>query len=271
MPELPEVEAVRRALVPELTGRTVEAVRLLRPDIISYPKPENFCRRLENAEIAELIRRGKYMGLQMDDGSRLWLHFRMTGKLSCVTPEHPLPDHTHAVFTLSDGRELRYYDARRFGRLWALAPDDPESVAGLDRLGPEPCDTTPAMLAASFAGRKRPVKSAITDQQIIAGLGNIYADEILHRAGIHPCRPAGSLTDQELGRLTEEMMPVLEEAVSRGVSCSRELFGEPIPRGQKAGWRVYERKGQPCIVCGTPLEGGRIAGRSSVWCPQCQK
>ena len=271
MPELPEVEAIRRALAPELTGRTVESVHLLRPEIISYPDPAAFCQKLEKAEMAELIRRGKYLGIRMTDGSRLWLHFRMTGKLSCVRPEHPVPPHTHAVFSLDDGRELRFYDARRFGRLWALDAQDPETVVGLDRLGPEPCDVTADYLEQVLAGRKRSVKSALTDQQTVAGLGNIYADEILYRARIHPCRPAGDLNHEELVQIQSEMMPVLEEAVSRGVSCSRELFGEPIPRRQKAGWQVYERRGKPCRRCGTPLEGGRIAGRSSVWCPNCQK
>lgn len=270
MPELPEVEAIRRALLPHLRGRTVREAHLFRPEVAAYPDPQSFCARLRDMPIETLLRRGKYLGLQSGNDTVLWLHFRMTGKLSCVAPGHPLPPHTHAVFLLDDGRELRFSDMRRFGRLWVLTAEEDEKIAGLDTLGPEPADVTAAYLREALARRRRPIKSALLDQHLIAGLGNIYTDEILHRAGICPARPAGTVRE-ELERLTEVMVPTLEEAVARGVSCSRELFGERMPRAQKEGWKVYERRGKPCLTCGTPLTGARIGGRSTVWCPACQK
>lgn len=270
MPELPEVEAVRRALLPELAGRTILRVSIRREDVIAWPDPADFAAALQGRQIGNLDRRGKYLGFPLAGGARLWLHLRMTGRLSLVPPELPLPDHTHVILSLDDGRDLRFYDQRRFGRLWAFAPGEKDEVTGISRLGEEPFDFTGPKLSALFAGRRRAVKSALLDQHLVAGLGNIYADEILFRAGICPLRPAGELTGAELDRLAEVMGPTLEEATARGVNCSRQLFGEPLPSRQPEGWMVYGRKEKRCKVCGTPLEGVRIGGRSSVFCPRCQ-
>lgn len=272
MPELPEVEALRRALAPHLTGRTIEKARLARPDVVAWPQdPHDFTTALEARQIVDVKRRGKYLGLHLEDDTVLWMHFRMTGKLSLVAPEHALPNHTHVTFSLDDGRELRYTDMRRFGRLWAFLPDEEDNVSGMSELGIEPYDLTPSTLRQLFAGRKRPVKTALLDQHLIAGLGNIYTDEILFRAGINPEQPAGEIAEPALERLAAVTSPTLEEAIQRGVNCSRELFGEPLPSRQPEGWMVYGRKNKPCRNCGTPLAGTRIAGRSSVYCPNCQR
>lgn len=270
MPELPEVEAVRRALSPEIAGRTILKVTLNRPDVIAWPAPADFAALLTGSEIGPLARRGKYLGFPLRDGSVFWLHLRMTGRLSLVAPDHALPPHTHVIVSLDDGRDLRFYDSRRFGRLWALRAGEEDKVTGMAQLGPEPADLSAADLKELFAGRKRPMKSTLLDQHIIAGLGNIYADEILFRAGISPLRPAGSLCAAERSRLASAIGPTLEAAVERGVNCSRELFGETLPSRQPQGWQVYGRRGQPCTRCGGPLAGIRIGGRSSVYCPACQ-
>lgn len=270
MPELPEVEAVRRALSPELEGRVILNVNILRGDVVAWPQPAAFADLLTGRRIGALRRRGKYLGFPLADGTELWLHLRMTGKLSLVAPDAGLPAHTHVILSLDDGRDLRFYDTRRFGRLWALRAGEEDTVTGMAQLGAEPSELTAADLLILFAGRRRPLKSALLDQHLIAGLGNIYADEILFRSGLSPLRPAGSLTDAELGRLAAVMGPTLEAAVQRGVNCSRQLFGETLPSRQPQGWKVYGRRGEPCACCGTPLIGVRIGGRSSVYCPKCQ-
>lgn len=261
---------MRRALSPHLEGRQILRASLIRSDVLAWPDPEAFSRKVAGARILPLVRRGKFLGFPLADGSRLWLHLRMTGQLSLVRPDLPLPAHTHVILSLDDGRDLRFRDQRRFGRLWLLGSGDEDAVTGIADLGPEPDALTAADLGALFAGRTRPVKSALLDQHLIAGLGNIYADEILFRAAIRPMRPAGTLSPAELRRLAAVMWPTLEEAVRRGVNCSRELFGEPLPSRQPEGWMVYGRRNMPCRCCGTPLAGVRIAGRSSVYCPNCQ-
>lgn len=270
MPELPEVEALRRALEPEITGREILRVSLRQADVIAWPTPVEFAQRSAGTRIDGLERRGKYLGFDLAGGSCLWLHLRMTGKLSLVPPQHPLPDHTHVIFSLDDGRQLRFYDTRRFGRLWYLMPGEEEHAPALAALGDEPFSLDGGRILTLLGNRHRPIKSALLDQHLIAGLGNIYADEILFRAGISPLRQASTLTAAEADRIAQVMGPVLEEAIRRGVNCSRELFGKPLPSRQPEGWRVYGRGGQPCSVCGTPLVKVRIAGRTSVFCPQCQ-
>lgn len=270
MPELPEVEAVRRALSPELTGRSIQKVTLIRSDVIAWPEPKDFAGLLTDEKIGPLRRRGKYLGFPLEGGTTFWLHLRMTGKISLVPPEFAMPDHTHVILSLEDGRDLRFYDTRRFGRLWALREGEKDTVTGMADLGPEPFDVTAADLERLFAGRKRPVKSALLDQHILAGLGNIYADEILFRAGISPLHPAGLLSAAERESLAGVMGPTLEAATRRGVNCSRQLFGETLPSRQPQGWKVYGRRGKPCEKCGAPLQGVRIGGRSSVYCPNCQ-
>ena len=271
MPELPEVEAVRRALSPQLVERSIVRVTLRRTDVVAWPPdPDRFAALLTGKRLEPLERRGKYLGFPLGDGTRLWLHLRMTGKLSLVPPGFALPDHTHVILSLDDGRDLRFYDTRRFGRLWALQDGEEDHVTGISELGAEPAELTGPALAALLSGRRRPIKSALLDQHLVAGLGNIYADEILYRAGISPLRPSGELTEEEASRLAAVMGPTLEEAVQRGVNCSRQLFGETLPSRQPKGWMVYGRRGQTCRRCGSVLLGTRSGGRSTVYCPECQ-
>lgn len=191
MPELPEVETYVRELAPQITGHTIVAARVFWSRTIAAPTPDEFTARLAGLRFERFARRGKYMLLGLSDGATLIVHLRMTGKLR-VLPSDALPDkHTHVVMDLDDGRSLHYIDPRKFGRIWLV--DDPAQVVG--KLGPEPLgeEFTPEMLATRLASRTAGIKALLLDQRIVAGVGNIYADEALFRAKIHPARPGGRL------------------------------------------------------------------------------
>ncbi len=271
MPELPEVETTRRDLEPLVTGRTITGVSV--PD--GQPGPmaplsvAQFGDAVRGRTIERLERRGKYLIAALSGGVALVLHRRMTGNLLFARPEDAAPAFLRAVITLDDGAELRWQDQRRFGT-WALA-DDPGKA--LSSLGPEPLagSWTVADLAAALRGRTAPVKAVLLDQRRVAGLGNIYADESLHQAGIHPARPAGSLTPAETERVHTAIRAVLARAIHLQGSSARDYVGGLGQRGRmQEEWRVYERGGLPCYGCGGVIEKVRIAGRGTHLCPACQ-
>ncbi len=273
MPELPEVETIVADLRPHLVGRTIVHCELRFPSIVRHPEPETFIDSIAGMRIEAVGRRGKFIFIALDGGRLLVVHLGMTGQLRLVDAATELADHTHAIFDLDDGKQLRYRDPRRFGRL-LLGTEDELLISGtLPKLGPEPID--PAFDAEAlferFRRRRAPVKAVLLDQSTVAGVGNIYADESLHRARLRPDRAAGSLSRKSVRRLHESLRDSLEVAIrNRGSSVDtyRDAWGDM--GSQQEELLVYGRAGEPCVTCGRPLSIVRIAGRSTVFCRRCQ-
>jgi len=290
MPELPEVETVRRGLAKVLEGAVIERVELKRPDL-RFPFPSRFRARLEGRRILALSRRAKYLIAELDDGARLVMHLGMSGSFRISEagpigePYHPRgrdPAHDHVVLHLSGGARVTYNDPRRFGFMLLLAPGEMERHPLFVGLGPEPLapELTAATLAPSFAGRRAPLKAALLDQRTIAGLGNIYVCEALHRARLSPSRAAADLVDaagrpkRELARLISAIKEVLCEAIEAGGSSLRDHRQADGSLGYfQHSFRVYDREGGACPRKGCRGTILRItqSGRSTFYCPVCQK
>lgn len=274
MPELPEVETIAADLRPHLVGRTIVRCELRFPTIVRHPEPEVFLDLIIGRRIEAVGRRGKFILIALESPRLLVVHLGMTGELRLFDPETPIANHTHVILDLDDGRQLRYRDPRRFGRL--LLGSEAELIASgtLPRLGPEPIDPEFAAedLYVRFRKRRAPLKAVLLDQTTIAGVGNIYADESLHLARLRPDRPASGLSRRSVKRLHESLRESLETAIrNRGSSVDsyRDAWGEV--GGQQEELRVYGRAGEPCLTCGRPLALVRIAGRSTVFCRHCQR
>lgn len=273
MPELPEVETIRRQLDPALRGARIIGVEVHLPRLVKHPTPAAFRRGLQDRRILEVGRRGKYLLIRLEGSRVLVIHLGMSGSLRFASPKEERPRHTHLVFRLHDGRELLYVDPRTFGETALLREGDPGPLPGLQRLGPEPLETgfTPDELARALRGRCR-VKAALLDQSRVAGIGNIYADEALHRAGIHPLRRLDELFREDVDRLYRAIREVLSEALSRGGSSVSDYVDARGERGGfQASHRVYRRAGEPCLRCGEPICKVRVAGRGTYFCPRCQR
>lgn len=272
MPELPEVEAVRRSLEQLVVGKTIERVDVRLPRIVRTPSPEVFVQSLTGRRVEAVNRRGKYLLLTVSP-FLLISHLRMEGQYRLTETDVDELPHTHVVFQFTDGTELRYRDVRQFGTM-DLVRSPSEWPDGLARLGPEPFDPllTPQLLKSRLASRTVPIKAAWLDQTVLAGVGNIYADEALFAAGIHPEKPAGKLTTVELSRLLHETREVLQKALDAGGSSIRSYVnGYGRHGGFQISLAVYGRDGEPCVRCGTTLEKTRVAGRGTHWCPSCQR
>ena len=280
MPELPEVETVRRGLERQVVGFEIARVEVLRARAIaSPPLPELFCSALEGCRVQAWLRRGKYLmaELQRDgrDGGYWGVHLRMTGQFLWMSqPQEPCR-HTRVRFWNRQEQELRFVDTRSFGEMWWVpAGEKPETViTGLQKLGPEPFSPAfnPTYLAERLAGSKRPIKTALLDQRLVAGVGNIYADESLFMSRISPHTPCNRLGLQQLERLHAAVVEVLTTSIGAGgttFSDFRDLTGTNGNYGH-AAW-VYRRSGEPCRVCGSPIQRDKLSGRSSHWCPNCQ-
>ncbi len=273
MPELPEVETIRASLAPALAGRRVEHVEIRDARLVRPFDPADVERRLEGERIAAVDRRGKYLVVRFESGLVLLIHLRMTGSLRHA-PAGTLADdpYRRAVVRLDDGSDVAYRDVRRFGTWLLLDRDDIEPYLAA-RLGHEPLGArfTSATLAGRFEGRRAPVKAALLDQRAVAGLGNIYADEALWRARIHPMRPAGELTREEIRRLHRAVRSALAAGIERQGATLRDYS---TPDGGRGGmqheFKVYGRAGEPCPRCGTPIERIVAAGRGTWYCPRCQ-
>jgi formamidopyrimidine-DNA glycosylase len=274
VPELPEVETIVADLRPHLTGRTIVRCELNFPTIVRHPEPELFIDAVAGLRIVDVRRRGKYILISLNNDLLLVVHLGMTGQLRLVDSVTPLAAHTHAVFMLDDGRQLRYRDPRRFGRLLLGTEESLLASKKLPRLGPEPIDPTFAAdeLYQMFRKRRTNLKALLLDQGAIAGVGNIYADESLHRARLRPDRIARTLSRKSAHRLHESLRESLQTAIAnRGSSVDtyRDAWGEI--GGQQEKLLVYGRAGEPCFTCGRPLALIRIAGRSTVFCRRCQR
>ena len=274
MPELPEVETVRQILQPQLAGRTVTAAEVCSPQIIACPDAGRFAELLRGKTIAGMDRRGKFLTIRFESGDRVVLHLRMTGQLLVLPAGEPREKHTHLILTLSDGNQLRYIDVRRFGRFWYLKADEPDSITGQDKLGLEPLDDalTKDYLKARLGGRKKSIKEMLHDQSVVAGIGNIYSDEILFEAGIYPEEKCFDLTAGDWDSLAAKIKEVIAWGVTaNGMTPEEYLAGAGKEYRNMPDLRVYGREGQPCSRCGAAIERTVIGGRSSCYCPVCQR
>jgi formamidopyrimidine-DNA glycosylase len=270
MPELPEVETVRRGLAETVIGRRITAVAV-HERRLRKPLPRDFADRLAGRRIERVRRRAKYLQLDLDDETVWLVHLGMTGTMVVVPGAEPRRTHTHVVASLDDGRTVRFHDPRRFG---LMRVGRPEALAELAALGPEPLDAafSADFLHAIARRQRRAVKSLLMDQTVVAGLGNIYVNEILFGAGIRPTRRTPRLTRADAERIVAETGRVLGEAIAlRGSSISdyRDERGEP--GAFQHSLRVYERAGEPCRRCDGVIRRRVIIGRSSFYCPSCQR
>lgn len=277
MPELPEVESLRRSLEPFLLGTRFVAARLLRDDMCTVvPRPADRATPhdlLENATITSLERRGKQLAIVADDGRTLIVQLGMSGQVLIVDDDRRalLHTHVHALWTLSRGGCMLFRDPRRFGGLSAL-----HDRAELDRtawrdLGPDALSISPSVLRERTAASTRAIKAVLLDQRVLAGVGNIYADESLFRARIHPLTRAGTLSLALWERLAQAVRETLHEAVAAGGSSLRDYVDAQGLAGQAThGHQVYGRGGSPCLACGSILRQAQVTQRTTVWCPACQ-
>ena len=275
MPELPEVETLRRGLEAQLKGRTFGETRVPVPQMLkgTVVDPDVFKDSLRGIRVQSAGRRGKHLIIALDSGYYLLFHMNMRGQLLFADADAPVDKYLAAAFPLDNGMELRFHDMWRWGEMRLATADEVAAHPGLAGMGPEPLGGgwTAVQLAAGLA--KRPgtaIKAVLLDQGIVAGVGNIYADESLHRAGIHPLRPAGTLTAEETARLNREIIAVLTEAVAGGGTTSDNY----VDTGGQVGRytpRVYDRGGKPCGSCGAALTKIRVINRGTVYCASCQK
>jgi formamidopyrimidine-DNA glycosylase len=273
VPELPEVETVRARIAPVLEGRRLERVEILDPRLTRPEDPEAVASRLRGQRVAAVGRRGKYVVVRFERGAVLLIHLRMTGSLIHAPDGAGGHDpHRRAVVTLDNGSDVVYRDIRRFGTWLLLEPGEAEPYFS-ERLGNEPLDSafTARVLAEGLAGRRAPVKAALLDQRTVAGVGNIYADEALWRARIHPLRAAGSLTPVEVRALHRGIRRALEAGIARQGATLRDYRLPDGARGSaQEEFKVYGREGEPCRRCRTPIAKTRAGGRGTWFCPGCQ-
>ncbi len=274
MPELPEVEAVRRVLGPQIHGLMIDKVMVNRPEVVAHPGSDAFCKRLVGQTIDRMERRGKYLLMRLNSSDRVVIHLRMTGCLLYTPADLPQEKHTHITFQLHNGKELRFSDTRRFGRLWLIASGEADPYSGIEKLGKEPfdLDLCAEYLRARLGNRKKAIKECLLEQGLIAGIGNIYSDEILFAAKIYPARPAKALTEQEWTRLAAAIPQQLSYFIEKNEMTPEEYVQSKGQHYRNAPFlKVYGRAGEACPVCGEPLFRTVIGGRSSTYCPACQK
>ncbi len=274
MPELPEVETIARDLrAAGLVGRVLACARVYWPRSVAEPEVEEFCRRLAGRRIAGVGRRGKFLVFALGGGGELLLHLRMSGRLELCRPGAARRPHEHVVLRFEDGGELRFHDTRKFGRLYLT--EDAGRILG--RIGPEPLEAsfTAAWLIRALRPRRRRIKPLLLDQGFLAGLGNIYTDEALWEAGIHPGRRADTLSAAEAARLHRAIRRVLRRGLDNlGTSLGTgkaNYYSVGGRRGRNAdALRVFRRTGEPCPRCRTPIARILLGGRGTHFCPTCQ-
>jgi formamidopyrimidine-DNA glycosylase len=274
MPELPEVETVRRTLQQLILHKQIEKITIYWPKIIKSPiDVEQFTDALKGEIFEDVGRRGKFLILYTGNFA-LVSHLRMEGKYGLYPKDEPYDKHTHVIFHFTDGTELRYRDVRKFGTMHLYKKGDEFTKPPLLELGPEPFSEgfTKEYLERMLKKTTRKIKPALLDQQILVGLGNIYVDEALFRAGIHPERIANTLNNEEIALLHQEIIDTLTEAVKKGGSTIRSYVNSQGEIGMfQLELYAYGRKGQACKKCGTPLEKTTVGGRGTHFCPNCQK
>jgi formamidopyrimidine-DNA glycosylase len=270
VPELPEVETVVRDLRPELVGRRIAAVRAGRKKLRTPWRPA-WTADLPGQTVRAIRRRGKWIVLELDADHRLLVHLGMTGQFTIVPSGQPLAGHTHLVFDLDGGRQLRFRDVRRFGSAALFDAARLDAFFAASGLGPEPFDLPPGYWQKSLSATTRSLKAVLLDQRVVAGVGNIYADESLFEARLHPARRGCDLDAKEAGRLRRAVAAVLSRAIDRRGSSIRDYVGgSGLRGGYQNEFRVYGRAGEPCPRCRAAIARVRLAGRSTHYCPRCQ-
>ncbi len=270
MPELPEVETIKNELVPHVVGRRITGVTLLWENMVLAPSAGELRSRLTGQKITGVTRRGKHLIFSLGGGESFIVHLRMTGSLLMMSASAEPQKHVRAVFKLDNGTAIHFYDPRKFGKMWLVK--DADSVVG--ELGVEPFDPafTPQRLAKILSGRTAPVKAVLADQELIAGIGNMYADEAFFAAKIHPLRPGKSLSKGEIKRLHQAIRDVLTAAIGNKGASVQDYFR---PGGETGtahyDFKVAHRGGKPCPVCGTPIKRIVVRGRGTFFCPKCQR
>jgi formamidopyrimidine-DNA glycosylase len=281
MPELPEVETVRRGLLPVMEGQVIESALVNRPDL-RFPLPERMAERLGGQTVLSLRRRSKYILADLSSSETLLIHLGMSGRMlisGAVVGEfhhpHPVPQkHDHVVLHMGNGARVTFNDARRFGAMDLMPTAHWTAHKLLAGLGPEPLgnEFSESYLSARLKGRATPIKSALLDQAVVSGLGNIYVCEVLYRAHIAPTRLARDVTPAEVAQLVPLIRAVLAEAIEAGGSSLRDYRQADGELGYfQHTFRVYDREGEPCVTCGTPIARLVQSGRSSFYCPNCQR
>lgn len=274
MPELPEVETVRKTLEMLVPGKKIENVVIHWPKIIKKPAdPDQFRLELIGETFRGVNRKGKFLIFELDNLS-LVSHLRMEGKYGVYPKDEPVDKHTHVIFSFTDGTELRYRDVRKFGTMHLFPKGKEFAAEPLSKLGVEPFsdDFTLSYFEKALSKTERNIKAVLLDQQIVTGLGNIYVDESLFRAKIHPERKANTLRKSEMKRLREEIIATLKEAVAKGGSTIRSYVNSQGEIGMfQLELFVYAQEEKPCKWCGTEIEKIRVAGRGTHICPKCQK
>ncbi len=276
MPELPEVELVARALDRLVRGRRVLSARLLRPRLAPDSAPGAFARRLRGAALQNVGRRGKHILAEFDNGQVLVTHLRMTGRFMLLPEGRALPAHTHALFQLDDGRRLAFTDQRHFGFMRLVRAAELAGTKELRRLAPEPLsqEFSADYLGGVLAGSRRTLKETLLDQTKVAGLGNIYAAEALFIARANPTRPAAEFARRRVPALRESIVRVLSEAIAHGSTMNvdpEDIDGSYYGGPYEGRWRVYDREGEACPACSRPVRRITQGGRSTYFCPRCQR
>lgn len=269
MPELPEVETVRQTLRQVLLGHQIQTVDVLWPRMIE-DDIEHFQEILKGQTFREIDRYGKYLIFLLDDVAFI-SHLRMEGKYYYVSSAAPIDKHTHVLFHLDQNMDLRYHDVRKFGRFCLTDREKYRTLLPLAKLGKEPFDWNAEDLHEAFSGLRAPIKVVLLDQTIIAGLGNIYANEVLYRSGIHPLSPAGDLSVKKVKALLQAACQVLQEAIAQGGTTIRSFEVNGIHGLFAVALDVYHKEGQMCPRCGHVIRQKKIQGRSTFYCPHCQK
>lgn len=272
MPELPEVETVRRGLTKLVEGSTIKSVDVLYPKMVNLP-PKDFENALKGKKIDRIDRRGKYLLIRLSDHLTIVSHLRMEGKYDVEPDGAPLDKHTHVVFHLTDGRELRYNDTRKFGRMNLVDTGTEMSVAGLKTIGPEPTEQALTLdyMTAIFKKSRKVIKPFLLDQSNIAGLGNIYADEVLWLSKINPKQPVNSLKPAQIKRLRKNIITEIQMAIDghgTTVHSYSTAYGEA--GNFQNHLNVYGKQGEPCPRCGTKIVKIKLAQRGTHYCPKCQ-
>ncbi|MBR2657861.1 MAG: bifunctional DNA-formamidopyrimidine glycosylase/DNA-(apurinic or apyrimidinic site) lyase [Loktanella sp.] len=283
MPELPEVETVKAGIAPAMTGKVIVQADVNRPDL-RWPFPDNMADRLTGRRVLGLRRRSKYILVDLDSGETLLIHLGMSGRMlvsgasqGAFYRPHPAPaKHDHVVLHMEGGARITFNDARRFGAMDLMPTAAQEDHWLIRDIGPEPLGNTfhEDYLIDRFKGRNTPIKSALLDQRIVAGLGNIYVCEVLFRAGINPRRKAGQISARRVAALVPLIREVLQEAIAAGGSSLRDYRQSDGELGYfQHGFQVYDREGAACVTdgCGKPIQRIVQSGRSSFFCAQCQR
>jgi len=272
LPELPEVETIKQTLASKLTGRSITGIVLFHAGAIVHPSPEEFADRIRESRVLGLRRRGKYLLIDLSSGQTLVIHFRMTGRLVFHSQPATAAPHTRLIIELDGGGQLHFVDSRKFGRLWLWPTAALDGNGPVARLGREPLEDgfTREFLRLELSRRRGKIKPLLLDQTFIAGLGNIYVDEALHLAPLHPEPPASDLSPAEIARLHRAIGRVLQDGIDHHGTTLRDYRDGTDAAGRHQEYlRVHRQKA--CPVCGTAIRRKRVAGRGTHFCPFCQK